>query len=71
MRSAEDLKDCREDSQKTLHCQLGNERRSGEDLEDCQEGSGSVLNCQEGRDEKLRLSESLLDSRESSIQQGC
>jgi hypothetical protein len=69
MRSAEDLKDCRGDSQKTLHCQLGDERRSGEDLEDCQEGSGSVLSCLEGRDEKSRLSESLLDSRESSIQQ--
>jgi hypothetical protein len=51
-----------------LHCQLGNERRSGEDLKDCQEGSGGMLNCQESRDEKLRLSESLLDSRESSIQ---
>jgi hypothetical protein len=69
MRSAEDLKDCREDSQETLHCQLGDERRSGEDLKDCQEGSGSILSCLEGRDEKLRLSESLLDSRESSIQQ--
>jgi hypothetical protein len=62
-----------------LHCQLGNERRSDEDLEDCQEGSesiedcqegsGSMLNCQVGRDEKLRLSESLMDSMESSIQQ--
>jgi hypothetical protein len=70
MRSAEDLKDCREDSQKTLHCQLGNERRSDEDLEDCQEGSGSVLNCQVGRDQKLRLSEGLMDSMDSSIQQG-
>jgi hypothetical protein len=69
MRSAEDLKDCREDSQETLHCQLGDERRSGEDLKDCQEGSGSILSCLEGRDEKLRLSESLLDSRESSSQQ--
>jgi hypothetical protein len=62
MRSAEDLMDCQEDDEETLHCQLGNERRSDEDLEDCQEGSesikdcqpegsGSVLNCQVGRDE--------------------
>jgi hypothetical protein len=29
-----------------------------------------VLNCQVGRDEKLRLSEGLMDSMESSIQQG-
>jgi hypothetical protein len=67
--SVEDLKDCREESQETLHCQLGDERRSSEGLEDCQEGSGSILSCLEGRDEKLRLSESLLDSRESSSQQ--
>jgi hypothetical protein len=70
MRSVEDLTDCHGDSQETLHCQLGDERRSYEDLEDCQEGSGSVLSCLEGRDEKLRLSESLLDSMKSSIQQG-
>jgi hypothetical protein len=69
MRSAEDLKDCHEDGQETLHFQLSDERRSGEYLEDCQEGNESVLSCLEGRDEKLRLSESLLDSRESSIQQ--
>jgi hypothetical protein len=68
MRSAEDLMS-QEDNEETLHCQLGDERRSVKDLEDCQEGSGSVLSCLEGRDEKLRLSESLLDSRESSIQQ--
>jgi hypothetical protein len=67
--SVEDLKDCREDSQGISHCQLGNDQRSLRGLEDCQEGSESVLNCLEGRDEKLRLSESLLDSRESSIQQ--
>jgi hypothetical protein len=70
MGSAENLVDCQEDNEETLHCQLGNERRSGEDLKDCQEGSGGVLNCQGSRDEKLRLSESPLDSRESSIQQG-
>jgi hypothetical protein len=71
LRSVEDLTDCHEDSQEHFqrHCQLGDERRSGEDLKDCQEGSESVLSCLEGRDEKSRLSESLLDSRESSIQQ--
>jgi hypothetical protein len=79
LRSTENLKDWHEDSQETLHCQLGNERRSDEDLEDCQEGSesiedcqegsGSMLNCRVGRGEKLRLSESLMDSMESSIQQ--
>ena len=79
LRSTENLKDWHEDSQETLHFQLGNERRSDEDLEDCQEGSesiedcqegsGSMLNCRVGRGEKLRLSESLMDSMESSIQQ--
>jgi hypothetical protein len=63
MRSAEDLMDCQEDNEETLHCQLGNERRSDEDLEDCQEGSRSVLSCLEDRGEKSRLSESLLDLR--------
>jgi hypothetical protein len=77
--SVEDLKDCREDSQGISNGQLGVDQRSlrgledcqegSESIEDCQEGSGSVLSCLEGRDEKLRLSESLLDSRESSIQQ--
>jgi hypothetical protein len=44
--------------------------RSLRDLEDCQEGSGTILNFQVGRDENPRLSESLIDSEESSIQQG-
>jgi hypothetical protein len=70
LRSAEDLTDCQEDSQGILHCQLGNDQRSLWDLEDCPEGSGSILNYQVGRDEKLRLSESLMDSEESSTQQG-
>jgi hypothetical protein len=38
------------------------------DLEDCQEGSEDISYCQVGRDEHLRLSESLMDSEESSIQ---
>jgi hypothetical protein len=44
--------------------------RSLRDLEDCQEGSGSISDCQVGRDENSRLSESLMDSEVSSIQQG-
>jgi hypothetical protein len=70
LRSAEDLTDCQEDSQGISHCQLGNEMRSLRDLEDCQEGSGSISNCQVGRDKNTRLSESLMDSEVSSIQQG-
>jgi hypothetical protein len=70
LRSAEDLTDCQEDSQGISICQEGNDERSLRDLEDCQEGSGSILDCQVGRDEHLRLSESLMDSEESSIQQG-
>jgi hypothetical protein len=70
LRSAEDLMDCQEDSQGISHCQLGNEMRSLRDLKDCQEGSGSISNCQVGRDKNTRLSESLMDSEVSSIQQG-
>jgi hypothetical protein len=70
LRSAEDLTDCQEDSQGISHCQLGNEMRSLRDLGDCQEGSGSISNCQEGRDKNTRLSEGLMDSEVSSIQQG-
>ena len=70
MRSAEDLTDFHEDRQGISICQLGNERRSDEDLEDCQEGSRSISDCQVGRDEHLKLSESLRDSEENSIQQG-
>jgi hypothetical protein len=70
LRSLRDLRDCQEDSQGISHCQLGNEMRSLRDLEDCQEGSGSISDCQVGRDENSRLSESLMDSEVSSIQQG-
>jgi hypothetical protein len=70
LRSLRDLRDCHEDSQGISHCQLGNEMRSLRDLEDCQEGSGSISDCQVGRDENSRLSESLMDSEVSSIQQG-
>jgi hypothetical protein len=49
---------------------MGNDMRSLRDLEDCQEGNGSISDCQVARDENLRLSESLMDSEVSSIQQG-
>jgi hypothetical protein len=61
---------CHEDSQGISHCQLGNDMRSLRDLKDCQEGSESISDCQVGRDEHSRLSESLMDSEVSSIQQG-
>jgi hypothetical protein len=67
LRSAGDLKDCHEDSEGILHCQLGNDHRSLWDLKNCQEDSRSMSNCQVGKDEKLRLSESLMDSGKSSI----
>jgi hypothetical protein len=80
MRSVEDLKDCQKDSEGISHFQLGNDQRSLWDLEyyqegsgsieDCQGGSRSILNCQMGRNEHSRLSESLVDSEESSIQPG-
>jgi hypothetical protein len=80
IRSTEDLTDCHEDSEGILHCQLGNDQRLLRDLEDCQEGSRSiedchegsrsVLNCQMGKNEHSRLSKSLADSEESSIQPG-
>jgi hypothetical protein len=44
--------------------------RSLQNLEDCQEGRRRILDFQVGRDENLRLSESLMDSEVSSIQQG-
>jgi hypothetical protein len=80
--SSEDLIDCQEGSGRFPNCQMGKgtEKRSADDLEDCQGGSGSiedcqggsgsVLNCQISRNEHSRLSESLMDSEKSSIQQG-
>jgi hypothetical protein len=70
LKSAEDLTNCQEDSQGISHCQLGNGMRSLRDLEDYQEGSGSISNFQVGRDKNTRLSEGLMDSEVSSIQQG-
>jgi hypothetical protein len=64
-RSLRDLEDCQEGSGSVPNCQEG----SGS-IEDCQEGSRSMSNCQVGRDENLGLAGSLMDSLESSIQQG-
>jgi hypothetical protein len=70
LRSLWDLMDYQEDSEGILHFQLGSERRSLRHLKDCQEGSGSISYFQVGRDENSRLSEGLMDSKVSSIQQG-
>jgi hypothetical protein len=70
LRSAEDLTDCQEDNQGISHCQLGNERRSLGDLEDCQEDNRSIKGYQVARDKNVRPYEFLMDSEESSIQQG-
>jgi hypothetical protein len=70
LESADDLKHCQEGREEIPNCQEGNELRSLRDLEDCQEGSVSIKDYQVGRDENQRLFESLMDSKESSIQQG-
>lgn len=44
--------------------------RSLRDLMDCQEGSKKFPICQVGMGTKMRLSEGLMDSEESSYQQG-
>jgi hypothetical protein len=70
LRLAKDLIDCQEDSQGISHFQVGNEMRSLWDLEDYQEDSGSISNCKVDRDKNTRLSESLMDLKVSSMQQG-
>jgi hypothetical protein len=60
--SLRDLRDCQEDNQGISHCQQGNEMRSLQDLEDYQEGSISIPYCRVGRDEKMRLSEGLMNA---------
>jgi hypothetical protein len=51
---------------------LGEENKMGsvEDLKNCQEGREEIPYCQVGKDEHSRLSESLVESNVSSIQQG-
>jgi hypothetical protein len=58
-RSTEDLIDCQE----------GNEKILVEDLKDCKEGRKENSGFQVGKEE-MRLSESLMNSEESSDQQG-
>jgi hypothetical protein len=71
MRSLWDLEDCQEGSERFPVCQVGKgTEMESVDSMDCQEGSWSISDCQVGRDEYLRLSESLMDSELSSIQQG-
>jgi hypothetical protein len=43
--------------------------RSVEDLIDCQEGRREIPDCQVGKEEERRLSESLMNSAESSYEQ--
>jgi hypothetical protein len=70
MRSIEDLIDCQEGSSGISYFQGGNKMRSIEDLIDCQEGRREIPDCQVGKGEERRLSESLMNSAESSYQQG-
>jgi hypothetical protein len=69
MRSARDLMNCQEDSDGNLNCQVGNEMRSV-DLIGNQEGRREIPYCQVGKGEEGRLSESLMNSTESSYKQG-
>jgi hypothetical protein len=68
-RSAEGLAYCQGSSAESSDCQVGNEMGSL-DLIDCQVGSRKFPNCQVGRGKEMRLSKSLMNSEESSDQQG-
>jgi hypothetical protein len=68
-RSTEGLAYCQGISAESSDCQVGNEMGS-RDLIDCQVGSKKFPNCQVGRGKEMRLSESLMNSEESSDQQG-
>jgi hypothetical protein len=68
-RSVEGLAYCQGSSGESSDCQVGNEMGSL-DLIDCQVGSRKFPNCQVGRGKEMRLSESLMNSEESSDQQG-
>jgi hypothetical protein len=63
LRSLWDLTDCHEDSWEISHFQEGNDMRSLRDLMDCQEGSRKIPIYQEGMGTKMRLSESLMESK--------
>jgi hypothetical protein len=64
-RSVEGLAYCQGGSGESSDCQVGNEMGS-DDLIDCQVGSRKFPNCQVGKGKEMRLSESLMNSEESS-----
>jgi hypothetical protein len=68
-RSVEGLTYCQGGCGESSDCQVGNEMGS-DDLIDCQVGSRKFPNCQVGKGKEMRLSESLMNSEESSDQQG-
>jgi hypothetical protein len=49
LRSAEDLKDCQEDSEGISHFQLGNDKRSLRDLKTAGGQQKNFKDCQEGK----------------------
>jgi hypothetical protein len=69
-RSVEDLVDFQEGRDELSDFQVGNKKRSVEDLIDFQEGRSESSDFQVGKVKKMRLSESLVNSEESSDQQG-
>jgi hypothetical protein len=84
-RSLEDLVNCQGGSEESSICKEGNEMGSLDDLRDCQVSSKELLDCQVGnvmrsledliefqvgRGKEMRLSKSLMNSEESSYQQG-
>jgi hypothetical protein len=70
-RSVEGLIYCQRSSNESSDFQVGNEMGSWEDLIDFQESRGEETpSCQVGEENEGRLSESLMNSAESSYQQG-
>jgi hypothetical protein len=68
-RSVEGVAYCQGSSAESSDCQVGNEMGPF-GLIDCQVGSKKFLNFQVGKGKEMRLSESLMNSKESSDQQG-
>jgi hypothetical protein len=61
---------CQRSSNESSNCQVGNEMGSLEDLIDFQESRRKIPSCQVGKGSERRLFESLMNSAESSYQQG-
>jgi hypothetical protein len=59
----EDIMNYQEGSDENSNCQVGNEMRSSKDIIDCQEGRSEIPNFQVGKGDKMRLSESLKNSK--------